>query len=68
MLSVAILIVAMLIQRAAALFQSAATPMSVSVHVGVQVQLHVGMGTDPGGIRSFCEERGIMLQAETRQL
>lgn len=28
-----------------------------------QVQFHVGMGTDPGGIASYCAARGIVLQA-----
>lgn len=28
-----------------------------------QVQFHVGMGLDPGGIASYCAARGIVLQA-----
>ncbi|KAG8458826.1 hypothetical protein KFE25_005253 [Diacronema lutheri] len=28
-----------------------------------QVQFHVGMGVDPGGIASYCAQRGILLQA-----
>ena len=28
-----------------------------------QVQFHVGMGADPGGIKSFCTDKGIALQA-----
>ena len=28
-----------------------------------QVKFHVGMGPDPGGLKSYCEEHGIHMQA-----
>merc|ERR1712007_161365 len=28
-----------------------------------QVGYHIGMGNDPSGIRSFCDEKGVVLQA-----
>ena len=28
-----------------------------------QVQYHIGMGADPGGIKSYCAKKGVVLQA-----
>lgn len=43
-------------------FECVAQTATVTPHVN-QVRYHVGMGPDPGGIKSYCEERGIALQA-----
>lgn len=44
-------------------FDCILTDASVVVPALNQVQLHVGMGTDPEGLVSFCQKKGIVMEA-----